>query len=97
MNQNEFMHNCELITGAKNFTISDDDYKAIELVYAFHPAISEMRGKEQIAWIYVTLGMTVINDMKPRAIRARELEGRIAQAKATYNNTMAEYERFKNV
>ena len=96
MNKNEFLYACELITGKKKITIDDSDYEIIEVVYAFHPAISEVRGKEQIALIYTTFGMTVINDMLPRAIKARELENKISQAKAAYNTAMAEYNELKS-
>ena len=96
MNKNEFLHACELMTGTKHLTITDSDYETIETVYAFHPAISEVRGKEQITWLYTTLGMTVINDMLARAIKARELENKISQAKATYNAVMAEYNELKS-
>lgn len=91
MNKNEFLYACELITGKKKFTISDSDYEIIEIVYTFHPSISETRGKEQIALLYATFGMTVINDMLPHAIKVRELENKILQAKAAYNTAMAEY------
>lgn len=91
MTYSEFIHNCELMTDTKNVSISDDDFKVIELVYTFHPAISETRGKEQIALLYTTFGMTVINDMKPRALKARELESKIAKARADYENAMKEY------
>ena len=84
------------MTDTKNLTISDSDYEIIETVYAFHPAISDVRGKEQIAWLYTTLGMAVINDMLPRAIKARELENKISQAKAAYNTAMAEYNELKS-
>lgn len=96
MNKSEFIHACESMTDTKNLTISDSDYEIIEVVYMFHPAISVARGKEQIAWIYTTLGMTVINDMLPRAIKARELENKISQAKAAYNTAMAEYNELKS-
>ena len=96
MNKSEFIHACESITCAKNLTISDFDYEKIEVVYTFHPAISEVHGKEQIALIYTTFGMTVINDMLSRAIKARELENKISQAKAAYNIAMAEYNELKS-
>ena len=96
MNKSEFIYACELITNKKNITITDSDYNIIETVYAFHPAISEVRGKEQIALIYITFGMTVINDMLPRAIKARELENKILQAKAAYDTAMTEYNELKS-
>ena len=95
MNKSEFIYVCESITSAKNLTIDDSDYEIIETVYAFHPAIPEVRSKEQIAWLYTTFGMTVINDMLPRAIKARELENKISQAKAAYDSAMQEYNELK--
>ena len=41
---------------------TDAEYKLIEYVYNFHPAISETDGKEQIAELYVKFGMCLIND-----------------------------------
>lgn len=96
MNKSEFIYTCESISGKKKLTIDDSDYEIIEVVYTFHPAISNVRGKEQIALVYITFGMTVINDMLPRAIKARELENKISQAKAAYNAAMAEYNELKS-
>ena len=39
--------------------------------------------------------MTVINDMKPRALKARELECKIAKARADYDNAKDEYNELK--
>ena len=96
MNKNEFLHACELITDKKNLIITDSEYDIIEIVYEFHPSIHEVRGKEQIAWLYSTFGMAVINDMLPRAIKARELENKISQAKAAYDSAMQEYNELKS-
>ena len=95
MTYDEFIHKCERMTGTKNVSVSDDDFKVIEFVYTYHPAISEVQGKEQIALLYMTFGMTVINDMKPRALKARELESKIAKARADYDNAMKEYNELK--
>ena len=95
MTYDEFIHKCERMTGTKNVSVSDDDFKVIEFVYTYYPAISEVQGKEQIALLYMTFGMTVINDMKPRALKARELECKIAKARAEYDNAMNEYNELK--
>lgn len=95
MTYDEFNRKCEQLTGGKNVSVSDDDFKVIEFVYTYHPAISEVRGKEQIALLYTTFGMTVINDMKPRALKARELECKIAKARADYDNAKDEYNELK--
>lgn len=47
--------------------ISDKDYEAIENVYMYHPAIDDIKGKEQIVYLYKEFGMTVIKDMQKRA------------------------------
>lgn len=60
----------ELIQGK----ISDQDYKVIEKVYQFHPAISETCGKEEVAGLYKSFGMTVFYDMLPRAEKASRME-----------------------
>ena len=60
----------ELIQG----TISDQDYKVIEKVYQFHPAVSETCGKEEVAELYKSFGMTVFYDMLPRAEKSSGLE-----------------------
>ena len=95
MTYDEFTRKCEQLTGAKNISVSDNDFKVIEFVYTYHPAINEVRGKEQIALLYTTFGMTVINDMKSRALKARELECKIAKARAEYDNAMNEYNELK--
>lgn len=55
-------------------TVSEGDYVSIEHVYAFHPAIDNMKGKEQIAAIYKACGMSVINDMYSTATMGMRLE-----------------------
>lgn len=49
--------------------ISNQDYKIIENVYMYHPAIDDIRGKEQIVYLYKEFGMTVIKDMEKRALQ----------------------------
>ena len=61
---------------------TDKEYKLIEYVYQFHPAISAINGKGQIARLYVEFGMSIIQDMKPRAelMEKKERELRAARA-----------------
>lgn len=49
--------------------ISNRDYEAVENVYMYHPAIDDIRGKEQIVYLYKEFGMTVIKDMEKRALQ----------------------------
>ena len=61
----------EFTARAKIASVSEEDYKVIEKVYTFHPA---MKYKQDIADIYTRFGMTVIHDMLPRAEKVEELE-----------------------
>lgn len=62
--------------------LTDKEYKLIEYVYQFHPAISEINGKRQIARLYVEFGMGIIRDMLPRAEVMQKLENEQRKAKA---------------
>lgn len=53
--------------------ISEDDYKLIELVYTWHPSISEIDGKAQILTLYKTCGMPLIRDMVETAVYMKNL------------------------
>lgn len=59
-------------------TVSAEDYAVIEKVYAFHPIIAEVDGKDQIAKLYKLGGMALINDMVSRAEEAQQLENEIS-------------------
>ena len=56
MNMEEFSK-----LSTRGFT--QDQYKVIERVYTFHPSISEVEGKKQIAYLYSTFGIRIIHDM----------------------------------
>ena len=59
--------------------VTADAYEKIELVYTWHPLISNAKGKDEIAAIYKKYGMTMIEDMMARAIRVSEAQGRISK------------------
>ena len=61
--------------------VSKEEYDAIEFVYAWHPAISEVDGKQQIATIYKAGGMAVINDMHNRALMAKDIDDMITKCR----------------
>lgn len=54
--------------------VSDEDYKEIEYVYTWHPAINETSGKDQIASIYLAGGILVIKGMKEMARMMEKLD-----------------------
>lgn len=70
--------------------IDHDSWCVINTVYTFHPSIDEVCGKQQIADLYMTFGMTIIFDMKPRAEQAEVLEGRKASLKMQLAKAEAE-------
>ena len=54
--------------------IQNNEWEEISIVYAFHPAIHDVGGKDEIASIYKIGGMQIIKDMLPRAQRIADLE-----------------------
>lgn len=63
---------------------SDSQFAEIEYVYTWHPIISEVTGKDQIAKLWDIGGIRLIRDMKPTAEKAQVLEheATIAENKA---------------
>lgn len=68
--------------------LSDGDYEIIETVYLYHPAIRDTSGKEELAELYKSFGMTIFYDLIGRAKRHQELENQL-------HHTQAEVERIK--
>ena len=69
-----------------------EQYGIIETVYAHHPAIDEVQGKDQIATIYNMFGMRVILDMLPTAMKAKEIEEEKYALRAKLARLTADYE-----
>lgn len=61
----------EKITGVP---VPTELFERIDFVYTFHPAISEVTGKQQIADLYIQFGSRLIEDMYPTACKAKALE-----------------------
>ena len=76
--------------------VSNDEFKIINYVYTFHPAISETEGKSQVAWLFVNLGMRVFNDMTETAKSTEELESRMRSLEHEMDAYEAEYMALKN-
>lgn len=49
-------------------------YQKVELVYNFHPAIDNLKGKHQIAKLVATAGYGIIDAMLPDAMTAKDLD-----------------------
>ena len=54
--------------------VSSSEYKEVEYVYTWHPAITDVEGKDQIAAIFNAGGMMVIRSMKEAAAMAETIE-----------------------
>ncbi len=75
--------------------ISDNDYRSVEFVYTWHPAISEVNGKDQIAKIYVDFGMSIISDMVSRSHIMREKETELMRLQSSINELKGDIEDLK--
>ena len=75
--------------------ISSEEYRTIEMVYTYHPAIDCVGGKIQIATLYAYGGMGVIRNMVPTAIKAREIEEQIREVQAKKCNLLAQLDELK--
>lgn len=62
-------------------TVSQKDYSVIEMVYTWHPSISETQGKDEIATLYKQFGMTIINQMLETAAIMQDLDAERSRAK----------------
>lgn len=95
MTKEEFKKQLEDYAPGNMRQFSDADYAVIEYVYTYHPVISNVGGKKQIAVIFQEGGMSVINDMKYRAKKAEEFECRIASARIELDKYIKAYEELK--
>lgn len=75
---------------------TDEEYDVIETVYAFHPCIDNVKGKEQIAELYSKFGFRVIKDMKETAEKARQLEDKILKLNSQLDAVRQEYNLLKS-
>lgn len=82
MTREEFAARIKDIDENASGEVTDKEWKDIEMVYNFHPSISETGGKNQIAMLYHTFGFRIIKDMLPTAqmMEIKERELRVARA-----------------
>lgn len=50
-------------------TVSDEDYKLIEFVYQFHPVIRNVSGKDEVAELYKSFGMALLQGKPTELLR----------------------------
>jgi hypothetical protein len=56
-------------------SVTDEEYKVIEVVYTWHPAINDTTGKDQMKTLYTQFGFGVIRGMLPIAEKMEKLDG----------------------
>ena len=89
---------CELTNNPNYFEdnhLSEQEYKDIEYVYTWHPAISETKGKEQIAWLYINFDMCVIRDMYETASLMEDLDDDLKEAQNKVKKLTERIERLR--
>ena len=73
-----------------------EEYKVIEYVYTWHPAIDNVYGKRQIANLYYFGGMSVILNMVDTASEAEDLDDEYNHAYARVVAVQREINEFKH-
>ncbi len=63
-------------------SVSDADYEVIEMVYQWHPVVKETSGKDEVAELWKSFGITIFLDMFPRAKKACELQKKLCHAQS---------------
>lgn len=63
-------------------SVTDAEYKDIEKVYTWHPAIKDTTGKEQMKVLYLDFGIGVIKGMLPIAEKMEKLDSERRHLKA---------------
>lgn len=86
----------EYANGAETRECSLDDYKKIEYVYTWHPAIAAVGGKRQIAIIWQEFGMGLIKDMYPVAKDMEAMERHRAAIRADLKDLDDEIKNIKD-
>jgi hypothetical protein len=76
-------------------SITNEEFEVIQYVYNFHPCISEVRGKKEIAELYKKFGLRVIKDMTETAKKADELEQLIHDYEYKLQQLKIEYQDLK--
>lgn len=66
--------------------INNEDWEIIQLVYTYHPAISNIEGKDEIAELYCSMGMPFIRAMAPQAMTCKLLEEALQRAKNEFSD-----------
>jgi len=75
--------------------VSAGEYHTIELVYAYHPAISEVKGKEQVVKLYKTMGIGVFEAMTSVAADWMRKEQKMAELRNVIERATKQYKELE--
>jgi hypothetical protein len=89
MNKAEF---CKL-TGLEYHNLSEANFDIINTVYAYHPIISNVKGKKEIADLYKRGGMGIIKDMLDTAEALADAESRMQTNSVLMENLVADQKK----
>lgn len=70
---------------------TDEEYKNIEIVYTYHPSISD---KEDIVRLWADYGNIIIEDMSARAQAVMIAEQELREARDRYERAKEVYDSF---
>lgn len=82
-------------TNAQIKAITKEDYDLIEYVYTWHPMISEVDGKHQVAYLYATFGIGIFRDMEATAKESEGLQTRIRHTLNKLKELQENYDMLK--
>ena len=95
MTYEEFMNNVvEYANGAEPRECSIDDFKLIEEVYAYHPIISPINGKKQVAMLWQEFGLNIFAALSPITSKAMRYEENINNKRRDLEALMNEYHKW---
>lgn len=94
MTYDEFIKRLSKAT-CKPQKVSDADWETIQLVYTWHPAISNTEGKDEIVELYCAMGMPFIRSMAPQARLAMELDTEIRACRGQITERETALERLR--
>ena len=70
--------------------VTDEQYKIIEAVYMWHPSVRDTSGKDEVAELFKSFGMSIFHDMLPRAKKAQELDEKLRVAQREVDRILEE-------
>ena len=95
MNQREFTEKAKEINPKYEFDLSPKEWETVLDVYNYHPSIDPIKGKAQIANLYINFGMRIIKDMHNTAKEAEEIEEQIRLLQLEMDSLKKKYENLK--